>query len=298
MEANSNVSLQLNTDHETQREKNRAALRSIISVLEYHGRSGEGLRGHRDSGQLSTSFESGSCIDYSQGKFRATLQLVIKHGDKVLKDHLDSKSKRGTYISSHSQNTLIENIFTVQKRLIVTMVEDGRFFSLLADETTDASGVEQLSVVLRFVNENCDVQERFLCFEKVVDLTGKGLATTLERILLSAGISMENIVGQGYDGAAAMSGQHNGVQKFVKDRYPTATYVHCVSHCLNLCLEKAATVVEVAACITTMREIIIFFRESNKRSRITFTYRTLCSQPIAVLFRICIPPPCLLSNIA
>ena len=77
---------------------------------------------------------------------------------------------------------------------------------------------------------------------------------------------MSNIVGQGYDGAAAMSGQHNGVQQFVKDKYPTATYVHCISQCLNLCLEKAAKVVELAACLATMRDIINFFRELNKRS--------------------------------
>ena len=68
-------------------------------------------------------------------------------------------------------------------------------------------------------------------------MSGKGLAATLDRILSSVG-----------ETAAAMPGQHNGVQKIVKDKYPTATYVRGISHCMNLCLEEAAMVVEVTTC--------------------------------------------------
>ena len=50
------------------------------------------------------------------------------------------------------------------------------------------------------------------------------------------------MVGQGYDGAAAMSGKNNSVQKHTRDTISTAAYVHCSSHVLNLCLAKAAPV--------------------------------------------------------
>ena len=76
------------------------------------------------------------------------------------------------------------------------------------------------------------------------------------------------MIGQGYDGAAAMSGHKNGVQKFVQDQAPTATYVHCMSHSLNLCLEKSCNNREIQSVITAMRETITFFRDSNKRSSI------------------------------
>jgi len=39
---------------------------------------------------------------------------------------------------------------------------------------------------------------------------------------------------QGYDGAANMSGIHKGVQARVRERIPTAQYVHCKAHVLNL----------------------------------------------------------------
>ena len=55
-------------------------------------------------------------------------------------------------------------------------------------------------------------------------------------------IDCSYLVGQGYDGAAAMSRIYNGVQALVKEKYPLATYVHCASHCLNLTIAKAASV--------------------------------------------------------
>jgi len=44
----------------------------------------------------------------------------------------------------------------------------------------------------------------------------------------------ENLVGQGYDGAAVMSGRCSGVQTRVKEVAKYAFYVHCRAHCLNL----------------------------------------------------------------
>ena len=54
------------------------------------------------------------------------------------------------------------------------------------------------------------------------DLTGKGLAAQLLSVLDAAGLDKNDLVGQGYDGAAAMSGQQNGVQKHILDECSTA----------------------------------------------------------------------------
>jgi len=75
---------------------------------------------------------------------------------------------------------------------------------------------------------------------------------------IAAGLDKANLVGQGYDGAAAMSGQQNGMQKHILDECPTAVYLHCASHALNLCLAKASDVQEVRAAITTMHEVAVF----------------------------------------
>ena len=67
----------------------------------------------------------------------------------------------------------------------------------------------------------------------------EGLAVEIVRVLHRVGLDVSLLasllVGQGYDGASAMSGEFNGVQKKVRDMCESpAVYVQCVSHVLNL----------------------------------------------------------------
>ncbi|CAG9764413.1 unnamed protein product [Ceutorhynchus assimilis] len=50
------------------------------------------------------------------------------------------------------------------------------------------------------------------------------------------GVLMENCVGQAYDGASVMSGHLKGVQTLFKKEVPSAVYVHCYNHVLNLAI--------------------------------------------------------------
>ena len=73
------------------------------------------------------------------------------------------------------------------------------------------------------------------------------------------------MIGQCNDGASAMFGQHNGVQKHIKDQCSTAIYTQCVSHRLNLCIVKVCNVREIQARISVMKDISVFFSNSQKR---------------------------------
>ena len=57
------------------------------------------------------------------------------------------------------------------------------------------------------------------------------------------GLDMQNCRGQAYDGAAAMSGAVNGAAARIRSLHPLAIYQHCRSHCLNLSIMKAATII-------------------------------------------------------
>lgn len=97
------------------------------------------------------------------------------------------------------------------------------------------------------------------------DLTGAGLSRQLLTTLRHLGIDTSFMVGQAYDGAPAMSGEKNGVQKRVKKECPLAIYTHCAFHRLNLCLLKACNIREVQAAVTVMKDISTFFGHSAKR---------------------------------
>jgi len=139
--------------------------------------------------------------------------------DEVLREHLSTAGANATYILPMAQNELIDAMSRGIQHKIVEEINTAQFFAILADEMTDFSGQEQLSVCLRYVFDAA-VRERFICFAVVTDLTGSGLVTQLLDILQSLGIDASNMVGQGYDGAAAMSGDRNGVQRHIKDKFP------------------------------------------------------------------------------
>ena len=50
------------------------------------------------------------------------------------------------------------------------------------------------------------------------------------------------MIGQGYDGASSMSGSVLGVQACIRQVCPSAVYVHCASHCLNLTISRSCDI--------------------------------------------------------
>ena len=94
------------------------------------------------------------------------------------------------------------------------------------DETTDSGRIEQATVVFRYVDFDGVIHENFFGFVEAESTTGRGLADLLTKFVEDAGLSLNNCRGQGYDGAAAMSGHLNGCQAFIKVKQPLAVYTH------------------------------------------------------------------------
>ncbi|KAK9753674.1 hypothetical protein QE152_g1848 [Popillia japonica] len=109
------------------------------------------------------------------------------------------------------------------------------------------------------------LREDYLTFVPVHDLAGAALAGTLKETLVSLGLNLNNLRGQGYDGASAMRGSFRGVQSIIREEYPSRI---CASHCLNLCLSDASKVTSIRNAFGTINEVCTFFRRSAKRSNI------------------------------
>lgn len=129
------ISVQLDKAKQKEIEQNRRILKSIVETIILTGRQDIALSVHRDWGKL---FPEPTTND---GNFRALLRFRIKSGDSQLKEHLENSKYR--YISPSTQNQLI-NIcgdYIVEK--IVSKINESGMFSILADETSDVSGIEQ-----------------------------------------------------------------------------------------------------------------------------------------------------------
>ena len=112
-----------------------------------------------------------------------------------------------TYPQSHRM-IIIEVIgFDLICTSIINEVKTAMFYSVLADEVS-GHNVEHLALCLRFVDDKCDVQEKFVGFVKLQRVRANDIAnaivTTLEDDLK---LSLVHLLGQGYDEAANMSGQ-------------------------------------------------------------------------------------------
>ena len=68
----------------------------------------------------------------------------------------------------------------------------------------------------RFIDKNNDVKEDFIAFIHLRRITGEVIAETIVSTLQGLGLEIENVRGQGYDGAANKSSDNVGVQRRIK----------------------------------------------------------------------------------
>ncbi|XP_044355557.1 52 kDa repressor of the inhibitor of the protein kinase isoform X3 [Triticum aestivum] len=107
-------------------------------------------------------------------------------------------------------------------------------FSLLVDECRDVSDKEQMAVVLRYLDKCGLVQEKFVGVVHVEETTSSYLKSCIDLLFSQLGLNLEQVRGQGYDGASNMSGEFNGLQAKIMNENKSAYYVHCFAHKLNL----------------------------------------------------------------
>ncbi|KAJ8024838.1 52 kDa repressor of the inhibitor of the protein kinase [Holothuria leucospilota] len=119
---------------------------------------------------------------------------------------------------------------------------------------------------MRFVDKENNIREEFVDFVHCEDgVTGEALAQTILGRLRSYGLDTSYLRGQGYDGAGNMSGRIRGTAALIQKEIPTAFYVHCNAHILNLCIVRSCELQPIRNLMGVMLEITIFFRYSPKR---------------------------------
>ena len=150
---------------------------------------------------------------------------------------------------------------------IVYVVRKAKFFSILADEATDCSNIEQMSLVLRFVDGNRSIREEFLGFIPCKrGVSGVAITNNLLQVIRSLGLSMTFCCGQGYDGGGNMAGRISGAAARIQGMFKNAIYVHCSYHILNLCVASSCQIQIVNNMMGKVRTTSDFFNNSPKRS--------------------------------
>ena len=254
-------------------QKNREIIGSVFMCLKLCIQQGFARRGHRDSGPvpLKESADSFSEDVINIGNFKAILAFCAASGNHVLKDHLKNAAKNASYVSSVAQLDLLNTYLKLIQQEIVKEAKDqeGKFvFAISVDEVTDISTTEQLGIVIRTVSTNGAVKERLLEFIGMESITGYQISKAVVECLERHGLSLADCRAQTYDGAANMSGVHNGCKAHIQNIQPLAEYHHCSSHRLNLALNDTAKVSEFRVMMENIKALGIFFKYSPKRQNV------------------------------
>ena len=255
------IDFRLSTERSRIAARNRLIIQSIAETVIFLGRQGLSFRGHRDD----SSVIQDEVFESDHGNFLALLQFRVQAGDSVLEQHLQTAAGNALYTSKTIQNEVITICGDLIRGKILQKIKKASFFTVIADEATDASNDEQLSVSIRFVDDG-KPSERFLAFHKCVSgVSGEAIADNILSKLGEWQLDPKLLRGQSYDGAGAMSGKSKGAAARISLKYPKAVYAHCASHKLNLCIMKCCKIREIDNIMQTADTVSRFFNNSPKR---------------------------------
>ncbi|XP_022883733.1 zinc finger MYM-type protein 1-like [Olea europaea var. sylvestris] len=111
-------------------------------------------------------------------------------------------SFRGHDESEDSLNPL--NACAIETINVIVKDVGNSLFSIIVDESCDVSMKEQMSIVLRYVDNSGHVNECFIGIEHVTSTTTLSLKATIDKVFSRYNLSMSRLRGQGYDGASNM----------------------------------------------------------------------------------------------
>uniref|UniRef100_A0A8C5QMR9 Zinc finger MYM-type protein 1 n=2 Tax=Leptobrachium leishanense TaxID=445787 RepID=A0A8C5QMR9_9ANUR len=260
-----NKTIDEENENQIRREKNfwRQVLHRIVNVTLTMAMSNLAFRGHRE--RLG---------EVNNGNFLSIIELLAEY-DPILKELLQLPKGTLKYLSPQIQNQLIEILSKKVQNEIVSGIQEAQFYSIIMDTTQDISKVDQMSQIFRYVSVERDqnlracsvtVNEAFLGFHVIEDQRAAEIERNIVACVESKGLDLSKCRGQGYDGAATMSGVYSGVQARIAKREKNALYVHCAAHNLNLVIQDAvADIAEVTSFFDVVHNLYTFFGESVRR---------------------------------
>ncbi len=219
-------------------------------------------------GQRNVAFRGSWEGDSENGNFNHFVNWKAQF-DVALKQHMQTAPKNAIYLSPAIQNELIECCAEEIRGTLIIRIQAAQYFTVLADESMDISGTEQMSLCVRYVNEeeeNLEMKEDFLGFCPLPKQDAATITSAILNQLTKWGLQTTFLRGQGYDGASTMSGKVSGVQKRVKELYPRAMYTHCRSHALNLVVVHGCSDLPlVRNTMSIVEKIAVFFSATGAR---------------------------------
>lgn len=194
------------------------------------------------------------------------VKLLATYNDDVAKVVLENAPKHAEYTAGSIQKEILQILANKVREKIREEIGDSKYF-IFVDEAKDESKKEQMALVLRFVDNDGFIREQFFDILHVKYTTSMTSKKELSSILCRYALNVQNMRGQGYDGASNMRGEWNMLQALFLGECPFAYYIHCMAHRLQLALVSASReVIHVHKFFSKLTFVVNFFSASSKRN--------------------------------
>ncbi|XP_066587629.1 zinc finger MYM-type protein 1-like [Prorops nasuta] len=225
----------------------RICLKKIFTSVLYLGMQGLALRGHTEE----------------KGNFYRLLTLRTEDVPELKKWLINNQQK---WISKDIINEML-SMFSIEiQNGLMNQIKSNKYYAIIADETSDISVLEQLSVCFRTVRNTLEVDEIFVGLYETPSTNSEMLHKIITDIILQLSLHITNCRGQCYDGAANVSGNITGLQRRILEQENRAIYVHCNAHNINLVVQDSfQKIANLRNFLLTIKDLITFIRESPKR---------------------------------
>lgn len=236
----------------------KQVLKRIAATVKLLAGQGLAFRGTNENLQSSQKGNYLSCLAY------------LSEFDSFLAEHLKRCGNKGSGHVSYLSHSIVDEFILLMAKTIeisfINEVKSAIYYSLILDSTPDISHIDQLTFILRYVLPNGKIVERFMGFIKITSHTAEHLENVILEKLKGFGIDIKNCRGQTYDNASNMSGKYTGLQARILQRSPSAIFVPCTNHSLNLVANFAAESCSQALYyFLFVQELYTFFSASPQR---------------------------------
>ncbi|XP_060772998.1 SCAN domain-containing protein 3-like [Neoarius graeffei] len=156
---------------------------------------------------------------------------------------------------------------------ILERTKSSDWFAIQLDETMDLSNLAVLLVYIRYAHEGRFHEDFLFCKVLAGTTTAGEIFRMLDGYISGHGLIWGHCVGVCTDGAAAMTGRHNGVVARVKAVSPSVQATHCVIHREVLASKRLST--ELHEVLNQVVKIVNLIKANPTNSRL---FTALCDE--------------------
>ncbi|KAH9646915.1 DUF4371 domain-containing protein [Citrus sinensis] len=165
--------------------ENRLRLKTSIIATKWLAKQACAFRGHDES-----------VNSLNRGNFIELIKLLVTMNEEINKVVLENAPKNTQYIAPKIQKELLNIIANKVRHKIREEVDDAKF-CIIIDEAVDESHKEQMIIILRYVDCDGFIRERFFEIVNVDETKALTLKNEICNMLAHYNLLVENLRGQG-----------------------------------------------------------------------------------------------------